>query len=86
MLAPFNPFQRYLAYPFGAYNRQVMDAAKAAGMTLAVTTIQGKVKLSDDLYTLKRLYTLCNDPIEKFAQMVGNGEQQIINKNIIVDQ
>lgn len=86
VLAPFNPFQRYLAYPFGAYNGQVMDAAKAAGMMLALTTIQGKVKLGDNPYALKRLYALRNDPMERFAQMVGNGEQQIINKDIIVDQ
>lgn len=85
-LAPFNPFQRYLAYPFGAYNKQVMDAAEASGMTLALTTIQGKVKLGDNPYALKRLYALRNDPIEKFAQMVGNGEQQVINKDIIIDQ
>lgn len=63
-----------------------MDAAKAAGMMLALTTIQGKVKLGDNPYALKRLYALRNDPMEKFAQMVGNSEQQIINKDIIVDQ
>lgn len=85
-LAQFNPFQRYLAYPFGAYDKQIMDAAEASGMTLALTTIQGKVKLGDNPYALKRLYALRDDPMEKFAQMVGNGEQQIINKDIIVDK
>lgn len=55
-------------------------------MILALTTIQGKVKLGDNPYALKRLYALRDDPIKKFAQMVGNGQQQIINKDIIVDQ
>ncbi|WP_182853150.1 hypothetical protein [Arsenophonus endosymbiont of Aleurodicus floccissimus] len=42
-----------------------MDAAKAAGMMLALTTIQGKVKLGDNPYALR------NNPMEKFAQMGG---------------
>lgn len=85
-LQPFTREQRYLAYPFGGFNQTAMNAAKQAGMHLAVTTIQGKVRLGDNPLALKRLYALKTDPIEKFAQMVGNRSDNIVNKNIVVDR
>ncbi|HGN1704482.1 TPA: polysaccharide deacetylase family protein [Providencia rettgeri] len=86
VLSQFEPEQRYLAYPFGGYNQSAMDAAKEAGLHLAVTTIQGKVKVGDNPFALKRLYALRTDPLDKFSQMVGNSEQGVINKNIIIDK
>lgn len=85
ILQKFEPEQRYLAYPFGAYNQSAVDAARDAGIHIAVTTIQGKVRLGDNPFTLKRLYAYSTDPISKFAQMVGNSEKSVFNQNIIVD-
>lgn len=86
ILSHFEPEQRYLAYPFGGYNALAMEAAKEAGLHIAVTTIQGKVKLGDNPFALKRLYAFRTDPLDKFAQMVGNSEQNVVNQNIIVDK
>lgn len=86
VLQKFEPEQRYLAYPFGGFNQTAMIAAKQAGLALAVTTLQGKVRLGDNPFALKRLYALKTDTIEKFAQMVGNSGDAIINQNIVVDR
>lgn len=86
VLEKLNPEQHYLAYPFGAYNQDAMDAAAQAEMTLAVTTIQGKVRLGDNPYALKRLYALRTDSIEKFASMIGNSGPEVVNTDIIVDK
>ncbi|SUC36944.1 Poly-beta-1,6-N-acetyl-D-glucosamine N-deacetylase precursor [Providencia rustigianii] len=85
-LAKFEPNQRALAYPFGAYNQTAIQAGKEAGLRLAVTTIQGKVRLGDNPFALKRLYAYSTDPISKFALMVGNGEETVVNKNVVVDK
>nr|WP_314268250.1 polysaccharide deacetylase family protein [uncultured Moellerella sp.] len=86
ILSKLNPPQHYLAYPYGGYNQQAINAAKSADMRLAVSTIQGKVQLGDNPYALKRLYALRSDPIEKFAQMISNSGPEIVNKDIIVDK
>lgn len=86
VLRLLNPHQYAFAYPFGGYNQRAINATKAAGMTLAVTTQQGKVRLGDSPYALKRLYALSTDPIEKFARMVGNDEYEVVNQNIVVDK
>lgn len=86
VLHRFEPDQRYLAYPFGGFNQTAMIAAKEAGLHIAVTTIQGKVRLGDNPFSLKRLYALKNDSIEKFALMIGNSSYAAVNENIIVDR
>ncbi|WP_337239894.1 polysaccharide deacetylase family protein [Proteus faecis] len=86
VLSLLNPHQYAFAYPFGGYNQRAINAVKASGVTLAVTTQQGKVRLGDSPYALKRLYALSTDPIEKFARMVGNDEYEVVNKNIVVDK
>lgn len=78
-LAQFNPDVLYLAYPFGGYNQTAIDAARDAGLKLAFTTVQGKVKPGDNPYTLKRLYILRMDPIALMAERLGNGEQSTYN-------
>nr|WP_244590681.1 polysaccharide deacetylase family protein [Xenorhabdus mauleonii] len=71
-LSQFNRNVLYLSYPFGGYNPKAMKAAKQAGFHLAVTTVQGKVKLGDNPFSLKRLYILRTDPIEKMAKIIAN--------------
>lgn len=86
VLRLLNPHQYAFAYPFGGYDQRAIDASKAGGMSLAVTTVQGKVRLGDNPYALKRLYALSTDSIEKFARMVGNDEYEVVNDNIVVDK
>ncbi|WP_099140835.1 polysaccharide deacetylase family protein [Xenorhabdus kozodoii] len=72
VISQLNPHVFYLSYPFGGYNPKAIKAAKQAGFHLAVTTVQGKVKLGDNPFSLKRLYILRTDPIEKMAKMIAN--------------
>ncbi|WP_340611542.1 polysaccharide deacetylase family protein [Xenorhabdus bharatensis] len=76
-LSQFNPHVIYLSYPFGGYNMSAMKAAKNAGFHLAVTTVQGKVKLGDNPFSLKRLYILRTDSIEKMAKIIANKPRDI---------
>lgn len=76
-LSQFNPHVLYLSYPFGGYNPTAMKAAEQAGFHLAVTTIQGKVQLGDNPFSLKRLYILRTDPIEKMAKMIANNPKSM---------
>ncbi|HGM5492223.1 TPA: polysaccharide deacetylase family protein [Serratia fonticola] len=71
-LGQFNPHVLYLSYPFGGYNQKAIQAAKDAGLHLAVTTVQGKVKPGDNPYTLKRLYILRTDSIPTMAERIAN--------------
>ncbi|WP_180954088.1 polysaccharide deacetylase family protein [Bacillus sp. M6-12] len=45
---------KYLAYPWGQYDEETIEAVKAAGITMAFTTETGNVKLGDNLLKLKR--------------------------------
>lgn len=56
-----NLYVLYLSYPFGGYNQRAIQAAKDAGVHMAVTTVQGKVKPGDNPYTLKQLDVLRTD-------------------------
>lgn len=71
-LAQFNPHVFYLSYPFGGYNAKAVEAARAAGFHLAVTTVKGKVRPGDNPLLLKRLYILRTDSLETMARLVGN--------------
>lgn len=71
-LSQFNPHVLYLAYPFGGYSKSGIQAAKNAGLHMAFTTVQGKVKPGDNLYTLKRLYVLRTDSIQSMAERIAN--------------
>ena len=71
-LSQFNPHVLYLAYPFGGYNQNGIQASKDAGLHMALTTVQGKVRLGDNPYTLKRLYILRTDSIPVMAERIAN--------------
>ncbi|EON88553.1 polysaccharide deacetylase family protein [Plesiomonas shigelloides] len=62
----------YFAYPFGAYTKTAVSALRNAGIKMAFTTIDGKVKPTDNLLLLKRLYVLRTDPEHAFAQKIEN--------------
>ena len=71
-LEQFNPRVLYLSYPFGGYNASAVNAARAAGFHMAVTTVRGKVKPGDNLLLLKRLYILRTDPLSVMARLISN--------------
>lgn len=70
-LNKYNPIN-YFAYPFGAYTKTAISALRNAGIKMAFSTIDGKVKPTDDLMLLKRLYVLRTDPEHAFAQKIEN--------------
>lgn len=45
---------KYLAYPFGHFNDNTIEAAKTVGLQMAFTTETGNVRIGDPLYALKR--------------------------------
>ncbi|MFP1962390.1 polysaccharide deacetylase family protein [Lonsdalea quercina] len=71
-LSPFNAQVWYLSYPFGGYSPTAVQAAKAAGFHMALTTQQGKVLPGDNPFTLKRLFLLRTDSIETMAARLAN--------------
>ncbi|OAH55792.1 hypothetical protein AWH48_03715 [Domibacillus aminovorans] len=58
---------KYLAYPWGQFSPQAIQAARDTGITMAFTTETGNVKLGDDLYLLKRQGVAPRHTIEDFA-------------------
>jgi len=80
-LAPFNPHVRYLSYPFGGYNQRAINAAQSAGLKMAVTTVEGKVKPGDDKFRLKRLYILRTDSIPTMAARIANQPATVVKPN-----
>ncbi|MHB8984177.1 MAG: polysaccharide deacetylase family protein, partial [Carboxydocellales bacterium] len=49
--APIN----YFCYPYGRYNKQIVDLVRKSGYTAALTTAQGRVRRGDNIMTLKRI-------------------------------
>lgn len=58
---------QYLAYPWGQFSPQAIQAARDTGITMAFTTETGNVKLGDDPYLLKRQGVAPRHTIEDFA-------------------
>lgn len=79
-LSQFNPHVQYLSYPFGGYNQKAMDAARDAGFHLAVTTVQGRVRMGDNPFALKRLYVLRTDSVQSMAALIANKPQPVPEK------
>ncbi|MHA6307049.1 polysaccharide deacetylase family protein [Hafnia paralvei] len=79
-LSQFNPHVQYLSYPFGGYNQKAMDAARDAGFHLAVTTVQGRVRMGDNPFALKRLYVLRTDSVQSMAALIANNPQPVPEK------
>ncbi|WP_051585818.1 polysaccharide deacetylase family protein [Caldanaerobius polysaccharolyticus] len=66
----------YLAYPYGRYNDNVIQALKKAGIRMAFTTTEGDVKPGDNPYTLKRHMITPYVSMDEFKVMVGNGSYE----------
>ncbi|MEC1177600.1 polysaccharide deacetylase family protein [Metasolibacillus meyeri] len=63
---------KYMAYPFGQYNRKTIEILKELDMKMAFTIKNGKVKIGDNPYKLKRLAVNYDHTLEEFVEMVEN--------------
>ncbi|PGK51235.1 hypothetical protein CN918_25945 [Priestia megaterium] len=63
----------YLAYPFGHYDSNTIEAAKQAGFRMAFTTKKGLVKVGDAPYEINRLNVGPEVTLSKFQQLVQVG-------------
>lgn len=62
----------YFAYPFGHYDQRMIHTLKQTGYRMALSTRSGKVRLGDDLFTLKRLGINPGISMDEFAKKVRN--------------
>lgn len=59
-----------IAYPFGAYNEQVIEMVQEAGFTMAFTTKKGTIYPGDPVFKLKRQWVYPHISIEQFEQLL----------------
>lgn len=45
----------YFCYPYGKYNKAVVNIVRESGYTAALTTAQGQVRKGDNIFALKRI-------------------------------
>ena len=64
---------RHIAYPFGSYNVAVRAQVMAAGYATACTTQKGRVALTDDVFSLRRVPVYSFENIVDFAFRVRSG-------------
>ncbi len=62
---------QFFAYPYGAFNSQVIDVVRKAGFKLAFSTISGDTQTLADQYTLHRLSVTGEEDMDAFAKLVG---------------
>lgn len=54
-------------YPYGEYNKQVVEQVKKSGYLGACATDHGNKHTPDDIYTLKRVFIWHDNPLWKFS-------------------
>jgi peptidoglycan/xylan/chitin deacetylase (PgdA/CDA1 family) len=57
-----------LSYPFGRYDQRVIDAARAAGYSMAVTTHQSVKLRPAEIYSLPRIHVKGMESLKGFAR------------------
>jgi peptidoglycan/xylan/chitin deacetylase (PgdA/CDA1 family) len=62
---------KYLAYPFGAFDSETIQASKEAGVSMAFTTVNGNATIGSDLYQLNRRIVTPSTTMETFASWVS---------------
>lgn len=66
---------KYFCYPYGSYSKIARKMVIQCGYEAATTTNSGLVNLSDDIYTLKRVYVSGQMSHEKFTKKILNANQ-----------
>ncbi|MBC7260053.1 MAG: polysaccharide deacetylase family protein [Chloroflexi bacterium] len=64
---------RLFSYPYGTYNRQVVDALRAEGYLGAVTLRSGTARTSPSVFDLARVWVRYDDTLEAFAAKLERG-------------
>ncbi len=64
---------RLFSYPFGTYNRQVVDVLRGEGYVGAVTLRSGTVEASPSAFDLARVWVRYDDTLETFAAKLKRG-------------
>lgn len=67
----FNIKIKYFCYPYGSYNRQVVNLVRESGYRAGLTTAQGQVALGDNVFTLKRIRITGHYDLQQFLQVIG---------------
>jgi len=63
---------KYIAYPFGKYNKEVIEDLKEEGYKMAFTTKRGIANSNNGLYELKRVFISGYTNIKKFKRKIEN--------------
>lgn len=64
---------RLFSYPYGTYNRQVVDVLRGEGYIGAVTLRSGTVEASPSAFDLARVWVRYDDSLETFAAKLRRG-------------
>ncbi len=64
---------RLFSYPYGTYNRQVVEALRAEGYLGAVTLRSGAAQTSPSVFDLARVWVRYDDTLESFAAKLERG-------------
>lgn len=64
---------RLFSYPYGHYNRQVVDVLRGEGYVGAVTLRSGTVQTSPSVFDLARVWMRYDDTLETFAAKLERG-------------
>lgn len=63
--------KNYLAYPFGAYNKELIDILKELNIKMAFTAKGGKAHPKDPVYEIDRIFIDKHITDEQFMQILG---------------
>lgn len=62
---------KYIAYPYGQYNKDTISILKELKYTLGFTIQRGTIKPKDDVFRLKRIGIYPHTTFEKFKKSIG---------------
>jgi peptidoglycan/xylan/chitin deacetylase (PgdA/CDA1 family) len=68
---------RHLAYPYGDYNRTVMERARLAGYDSAVITESGPIRRGDDVLQLRRFAITRETSFDEYRRRLGASRTQV---------
>lgn len=69
-----NKKEEYIAYPYGSWNENTINAVKSSGYKLAFVTESGWSNKNQGVYTLHRVYISANHDVNEFKRRVTNPE------------
>lgn len=76
----------YIAYPYGRWNKDTLNAAKNSDYTMAFSTSGTWTDKSDDIYKLDRVYISSNFDLGEFERRLTNRNYNNIHSKNILSQ